>query len=176
MSSLKPVIHGRDHLPGGADPIPVVASTFDPQSGEQHFNSTGTVPAIDILHLTLSSLGGASLVTLSGSQAFTNSKGVYAISASVQVNPPATEPAGDGVDVSIIAVQASLPLFGTGVPSPGRATFVIAGNGQSVWYGAGSTTRLMQVNDWFRVTVTNYNSYAVDVVAGVSIVRIIDLT
>lgn len=175
----KPRHHGRDHLPGGEDPIPDLATLFayNPNSAEEHLNvATTTIAAITSTQVNWTHYAWTSLLDLTTANApKVVTDGIYGVGVSVQVTPPAVEPAGDGIDIALLAVQ---PFgFPPGTPSPSRATFVNAGNSQSVWYAEAHmpVVYLRAGLDSMRLSVVNHNSYSVDVVAGIRVVRIIEL-
>lgn len=80
MSSLKPVIHGRDHLPGGADPIPTTATE-------------AVIPPLPFIRIekTLSSMalapGVGLAVDFTGASVSTNDNGRSLGSASTTLSP-----------------------------------------------------------------------------------------
>ncbi len=88
MSSLKPVIHGRDHLPGGADPIPdlvsLVGSSLNP--GQSRYECLAlTVPAsssTNVIFDQTSTEGIFDLSTPTFPEALVN--GAYAVAAVVE--------------------------------------------------------------------------------------------
>lgn len=86
MSSLKPVIHGRDHLPGGADPIPkeLAQILLDPDYG--YYETTGVTLATDTGPIKDSWLhhSGTAILDLTDPEkpAFTQ-RGVYSVTGVV---------------------------------------------------------------------------------------------
>lgn len=155
----------------------VWAKQTSTSAAEEHLNVvTTTVPANSSTFLDLVSYSGAGLVdvTTLATRAVVSVNGVYAASGSAQVFLPAAEPAGDGIDFGVTAVQAS--LYPPSTPLPGVGTFVNPGNTSDHLFGTGAVTGIMRGGlDWFQVAVTNRNSYDVDVIAGLSIVLIVAL-
>ena len=177
MSSLKPVIHGRDHLPGGADPIPVEAlqaAIFNPKSAEEHLQIVPTtVAALDTTVLSMSHYDGSSLFDLStAGRAKAVAHGIYALTATFTLEPASTV-AGDSIEIWMKAIQVS-PAWPPGAPIPALHTVVT--NGVSVQEANLSLTTIMAVNDYFQIDVNNFAGYDVDVLAAICAVKILELT
>lgn len=95
MASAKPTIHGRDHLPGGADEIPNLATTdqlFVPDPDYGYYEVSDTSVAIDSGALgTWDHHSDATLLdlTTADTPAFTT-KGVYAVTGTASFDGPWT--------------------------------------------------------------------------------------
>jgi hypothetical protein len=103
VSSLKPVIHGHDHLEGGADPIPktaLKAGVLDPDFG-MYDTSTTTVPTntADQAAVWVHSSGAALLNLSTPDTPSIVAAGVYAITGTASFDtgwtPGASFPFGE---------------------------------------------------------------------------------
>lgn len=143
-------------------------------SAEEHLQVASTsCAATGTTIFSLSHYAGAALVDLSspGVASFL-AAGVYAINVGANVDLPAVEPAGDAFDIRLNVIQVS-PAWPPATPTPGEGTAIASGDTFEVIEWTCSVTARVGVSDSFTLTLFNRTSYAVDFVAGISVVRIL---
>lgn len=176
LASNKPVIHGRDHLPGGSDPIPgIVADVVSGlHTGEEHLYADNVVPTLTLQLLDFVHYDGDTLVDLTATtHALVLETGMYACSVSVNINTGTGALAGEYVEASVFAKQSFLAWPG-GRPPPSANGGWIPSNGiVGVIFGVSVVSIMTAPFDWFQVQVSNQTSDSVSVSAGVNIARII---
>jgi hypothetical protein len=92
VSSLKPVIHGRDHLPGGSDPIPVTSSGLPNAVMIKTASQTvaGNTTAAVTMDSSTFATTDSSIFTVSGNDIVVNANGLYA--SYIHFVPDSTNP------------------------------------------------------------------------------------
>lgn len=168
MSSLKPVIHGRDHLPGGADPIPVAAlqAVFFNAATEWMQVTTVTIDGSggdNEATLALSHLSGP-VIASTGSVSV---KGVYTIDVVALAEGGATTHNHFTLEVNMVQAAYTAALFAQEV-SVDELGFLPE--------GCVSITGVMNVGDSFLLKIANWDTASRDFSCpSVRVTRILEL-
>jgi hypothetical protein len=151
--------------------------TFTPTAAEEHLQvASTTCAATDTTVFVWSHYDGASIVDLSTTtQAKITVHGVYAVTAELTIFLPAVEPAGDAFDVWLKANQAA-PAWPPGDVPPSNVTAITSSDTFETVQVVVPRTAVMAVADFFSLEIFNRASYDVDVVAAISVVKILELT
>jgi hypothetical protein len=146
---------------------------YSPNSVEEHLHvASVSCAAIDTTTFTWVHYDGATILDVSSPTApAVAGRGVYVVNAAATIFLPAVEPAGDAFDVRLEAIQVA-PAWPPSTPTPGLSTAIASGDTFEVIQWSTCVAAVMNAGDYYTFSMFNRSSYAVDFVAGISVVRV----
>ena len=157
MAAQKPVIHGMDHLPGGADPIPDIdtATVYTPQQAQEYLSNVSTpISGTGSAFMAFAHQSGPVLLDFTTpTQPKPLAAGVYAITANVYCGSAATTTNQFNITLQIIQAALGVQEFRQ------RSTSTLLTNigyeqATVSWVGVFTSTS----SDSFKLGVTNEDS------------------